>query len=157
MDEANFPWAEFYRRAVSHEIRIEGWSDRVAACPGGLAFQYSRLKTSDWVALYDLAKTGHLRVVKWSDSEFLDGFTCRGSILNLPFQRRKALTRIPSNMVKSPWYWIGGVQRSSKSKTRSLATSGLLASAKWVNQPVKRGRLPPLVTNRPRILTLRMR
>lgn len=71
MDKANFPWADFYKRSINHEIRIEGWSDRVAICPGGLGFLYNSLKRSDWEALYDLAKAGRLRVVKWSDGTFL--------------------------------------------------------------------------------------
>lgn len=71
MDEANFPWAEFYRRAITYEIRIEGWSDWVTFCPGGLGFRYTDLKRSDWLALYDLAKAGSLRVVRWTDGVFL--------------------------------------------------------------------------------------
>jgi hypothetical protein len=70
MDEANFPWAEFHRRAVSYQIRIVGWADRVAICPGSLGFQYSSLKTNDWAALHDLALAGRLQVEKWSDGGF---------------------------------------------------------------------------------------
>jgi hypothetical protein len=66
MDEANFPWAEFHRRAINYQIRIEGWSDWVAICPGGVGFQYTELKRKDWAALYDLAIAGQLRVVSWS-------------------------------------------------------------------------------------------
>jgi hypothetical protein len=67
MDEANFPWSEFYRRAVGLQIRIVGWSNQVAICPGGLGFQYNNLKRVDWEALYELAIAGRLRVDKWSD------------------------------------------------------------------------------------------
>ena len=70
MDEANFPWAEFYRRAITFQIRIEGWSDQMAICPGGFGFQYNSLKHIDWLALYELATSGHLRVVKWSEGSF---------------------------------------------------------------------------------------
>jgi hypothetical protein len=70
MDEANFPWAEFHRRAVAYQIRIEGWSDQVAICPGSLGFQYNNLKRNDWAALYDLAVAGRLRVEKWSAGGF---------------------------------------------------------------------------------------
>jgi NADPH-dependent 2,4-dienoyl-CoA reductase/sulfur reductase-like enzyme len=67
MDEGNFPWAEFYKRAIVLQIRIVGWSNNVAICPGGLGFQYNSLKRSDWLALYELATEGQLRVVKWSE------------------------------------------------------------------------------------------
>ena len=77
MDEAYFPWKEFYKRAVDFEIRIEGWSNRVAMCPGGVGFRYNSLRLNDWAALYELAIAGRLRIVSWTEGTFNYYYTLR--------------------------------------------------------------------------------
>jgi len=70
MDEGNFPWAEFGRRAITLQIRIEGWSNLVPVYPGGFGFKYNSLKRGDWSALHELVVDGKLRVVNWSEGVF---------------------------------------------------------------------------------------
>lgn len=99
MDEANFPWWEWHKHAVAHELCLDGWSDKVSMHPGAPGFQYNDLKRDHWVDLHTLIIAGHLCVIKWSDSVFF----CLGScILIFMLQRNELSTSIQLNMVKLP-------------------------------------------------------
>lgn len=70
MDDANFPWREWHKRALAHELCLDGWADKVSMCPGAPGFQYNDLKRDHWVELHTLIMAGRLRVIKWSDGGF---------------------------------------------------------------------------------------
>jgi len=73
MDEANFPWAEFLKRAITYTIRIIGWPEHVSSCPGSLGFRYNALKKDDWELIWQLINEGVLQVVPWTDGMFFFG------------------------------------------------------------------------------------
>ena len=73
MDEANFPWAEFLKWAITYTIRIIGWPEHVSSCPGSLGFRYNALKKDDWELIWQLINEGVLQVVPWTDGMFFFG------------------------------------------------------------------------------------
>jgi hypothetical protein len=70
MDDANFPWRDWHKRAIAHQLCLDGWSDKVSMCPGAPGFHYNDLKRDHWVDLYTLIMAGSFHVVKWSDDVF---------------------------------------------------------------------------------------
>ena len=107
INEGNFPWQEWHKRALAHELCLDGWSNKVSMCPGALGFQYNNLKRDHWVELHTLIMAGHLCVIKWSDgvSFLLTYWSC---ILIFVLQRNELSTWIQLNMVKSPLCMIDG-------------------------------------------------
>ena len=68
MEEGNFPWADWDKRAISLKICLVGWSAAVPACPGSIGFKYNKLKRGDWAVLNKLTD-GRLRVEPWSEGK----------------------------------------------------------------------------------------
>jgi hypothetical protein len=68
LEEGNFPWADWDKRAITLKICLVGWSAAVPACPGSTGFKYNKLKRGDWAVLNKLTD-GRLRVEPWSEGK----------------------------------------------------------------------------------------
>lgn len=70
MDDANFPWADFDKKAILLQIRLRGWSTLVSMYPGSVGFRYTLLKRVDWLSLHELSEGGFLTIEPWSEGKF---------------------------------------------------------------------------------------